>query len=115
MRLWLDEARPAPDATWTICRTVREAQESVRFSGGLVDAFSLDHDLSTEAIFELAPSGLDFVRWYLRNYPLLGLRASWEVHSQNPIGGGRMVYALWRAGYRVRWAPYGLGFGVTIG
>jgi len=104
-KLWLDEERPPPNKTWTACRTVAQAKNFlIRYNPGVTEA-SLDHDIEPGSIVWLKPSGLSFVRWMIRENlvpPLV------TVHSQNPIGGFRMVLALRRAGARVRWRPYGL-------
>jgi len=89
-RLWLDDVRPQPDASWTWERTAPEAIELL--SGHPIEEVSLDHDLGDEPD---VGTGYDVACWIEREAftGRLG-RIAWTVHSANPVGRERMTAAL---------------------
>jgi hypothetical protein len=110
MKLFLDDVRDPPDATWTIARTADEAIALLRT--GHVEHASLDHDLGHCAAcegcrgFQRDPcpcachrSGTFLVNWMATEnvWP----SKSCMVHSKNPVGAERM------RGTIERYGPYG--------
>lgn len=83
LNLFLDDERFPPEdgRVWRICRTYKEAVETVTLLGP-PDYISFDHDLGD------GPTGHDFSKWLI-DY-LLDTGYDWNgkffVHSQNPIG-----------------------------
>lgn len=117
MKLYLDDVRNPPDASWTLARNIREAQRLVEANKGQITNMSLDHDLgicycrpcafsSSEepcqddngaVICDCTchveePSGLDFLKWINEtgNWPTFPP----TVHSANPVGGPRMTFYI---------------------
>jgi hypothetical protein len=93
MKLWLDDARPAPDG-WVhyqdATTLIADLADENRWY--LISHMSLDHDLGAEA------TGMDVVNaiesWILES----GRQAPFTVtvHSQNPVGRARMLQAIER-------------------
>lgn len=103
MKLWLDDARPAPDG-WTLARNFEEAV-SLLAQGTAVEA-SLDYDLylvaepsspsglAVATVDDQAKTGLDVALWIEEaitdgRIPALALRC----HSTNPEGR-RLITAV---------------------
>lgn len=94
IKLYLDDVRDPPDASWTLCRTL-DAAKAVLLAG--CDVASLDHDLGQCAACGglLGPfncphigTGYDLVKWMAEHgvWP----RTRPTVHSMNPIGAQHM-------------------------
>lgn len=96
MRLWLDDARPAPGG-WALARNYDEAV-NLLITGDVVEV-SLDYDLDLEVVATTATglaiatsnrntrSGYDVARWIEKavrdgRIPALKMRC----HSTNPVG-----------------------------
>lgn len=79
-RLWLDDVKDPPNHTWTVARSVREAQEICLewLEAGIpFTELSIDHDLGMKVQHVTpnpdgqvivardmnAPNGMDFLRW----------------------------------------------------
>jgi len=87
IKLWHDDLREAPNASWTIARTNAEALELLR-TGNVIEC-SLDHDLGVlEDGFELAET--------MAAEGLLPCRIN--IHSWNYSGARRMAAVLTAAG-----------------
>ena len=93
MKLWLDDVRPAPDATWTACKTAATALEYLKT--GAVTVASLDHDLGG------APSKL--YNWLEPNGSMLAQQMVQDqafptdqliIHSSNTRGAKIMEQIL---------------------
>jgi hypothetical protein len=86
VKLWLDDFRAPPDASWRWVKTVADAIPLIE--SGDVSRLSLDHDLG-----EYEPTGYDLVKWMEKNdkWP-----QSVDVHSQNPVGAHNMLLAIRR-------------------
>lgn len=87
MKIYLDDLRTAPDATWTVCRNGDEFRAAVTSWCGKGDlTVSFDHDLGDEC----ADTGHTLVKWlceYLT--PMMDDCAGNVtvcVHSANPVG-----------------------------
>ncbi len=90
MKLWLDDARPAPDDYDIHVGDARAAIHWLRT--GTVTVVSLDHDLGDQKIFG---SGYDVAKWIEQAAHAGTLpRLAWAVHSSNPAGALRMRQAL---------------------
>ncbi|CAM3260521.1 cyclic-phosphate processing receiver domain-containing protein [Tsukamurella hominis] len=88
MKLFVDDLRDPPDATWTVARTSAEALAILQ-TGAQVDELSLDHDLGGEdtsrpIVLHLAEHG--------------GWPATVRVHSANPVGVEWLVGMIERYG-----------------
>jgi hypothetical protein len=121
-RLWVDDVRPPPDASWTWARTnkrARELLEAYRF-----DECSLDHDMGLhdldvddddpecwDKVIEIASklrprhedSGDDLVGWMIDNGHVPALVT---IHSWNPDGARRMAARLANAGFDCYVSPF---------
>lgn len=102
MKLFLDDIRFPPDASWIVVKTAEAAIEELK--KGFITFASLDHDLvdghypwnagspypSNDDLVKRtgALTGLDVVLWMQANniWPIDGV----IVHSQNDIGRERM-------------------------
>jgi len=94
VKLYLDDLRPCPDG-FTVARTASEAIALLKT--GEVTFASLDHDLSTKAMFgewEGEVTGYEVVVWMEQNdcWPKDGT----IVHSQNADGKKRMTDVIER-------------------
>ena len=89
MRLWLDDLRDPPDATWTRVTTVADAQAALE-RGDVRDA-SLDNDLGDGEL-----EGRRLVFWMCENdtWPSESL----AVHSANPEAWDYMFGMIERYG-----------------
>lgn len=89
MKLFVDDLRDPPDATWAVARTSAEAL-AVLQSGAQVFDLSLDHDLGGD------DTSRPIVLW-------LAERGGWpaivRVHSANPVG------VEWLTGMVERYGP----------
>lgn len=92
-KLWLDDVRDPPDATWRVARTSRQALALVR-EHGAPWRMSLDHDLG---LVKVLPDGRevrtsvdraeheDNAMIFLKELAsMLVSPPKWEVHSSNP-------------------------------
>lgn len=103
MKLWIDDARPAPQG-YRLCKTVNEAKEAIlnhelmhKASGGKafynIELIDIDHDAG-----EYANNGGDYIKlldWLEetgRNYPI-------RIHSMNPVGVENMRRIIQRNGW----------------
>jgi hypothetical protein len=93
MKLWLDDARPAPEG-WTWAKNIEDARRLARdafYSSTFVSEFeecSLDHDLGNGEFND----GIYFIDWMAEN-------CIWPdkkpvVHSMNPVGRMRMELTI---------------------
>lgn len=89
MKLWLDDIRPAPDASWTHCRTQGEASHFLRT--GLVEEISFDHDLG-----ENAGDGYSLAKEIEKSAAAGNMRRPlvWHIHSANPVGRANIQAAM---------------------
>ena len=88
MKLFVDDLRDPPDATWTVARTSAEAL-AILESGAQVDELSFDHDLGGD------DTSRPIVLW-LSEYG--GWPATVRVHSANPVGVEWLVGMIERYG-----------------
>lgn len=111
MKLYLDDVRPPPDNTWTVAKTVKQAQQILSYHR--VEEASLDHDLgicpictpgqvvsnivimkSLDAacpkgcICDCHETGYDLVKWMAANS--IWTKTKPKVHSANPMGAMNM-------------------------
>jgi hypothetical protein len=86
LRLWLDDARAAPEG-WVHACTVAEAQALL--ASGEVEQASLDHDLGMDQ-----PDGSALVRWMEQTGHWPKTRP--VVHSMNPAGRATMEAVIER-------------------
>ena len=94
MKLWLDDVRKPPDASWHWVRTAEEAVAWLRED--VVSEASLDHDLALPLLGCEPKTGYDVAAWlevHPEHYPPGGV----QVHSMNPSGAERMRAALHKA------------------
>lgn len=91
MKLFLDDIRPAPDATWTIARTYDEAVAIVDVHG-FPDTVSFDHDLGDDIM-----TGVSFARFLVDldlDKATMPASFTYTVHSANPVGRDNIVGLL---------------------
>lgn len=95
IKIWLDDARPAPDKTWWAVKSVNQAKIVIRAAEGIEDAtiqLSLDHDLGQWA--NDGGDGIKLLDWMAeteRFYPV-------ELHTQNVVGlenMSRLINRYW--------------------
>lgn len=99
MKLWIDDARPAPEG-YLWCKSVHYAQdviesfEAVKWAvNNPIELIDIDHDAGDYAIY-----GGDYIKlldWLEetgRNYPI-------RIHSQNVVGAQNMRRIIQRNGW----------------
>ena len=88
MKIFLDDVRSAPDKSWTVCRTAKEALAFLNF--GVVTEISFDHDLGP----------CEFTGYFVASkieelvYQKVIKMPKWTIHSANPVGRARIKSAL---------------------
>ncbi len=83
-KLWVDDLKPAPDDTWAVATTYREAERLLRAHRyGVV---ALDHDLGGKR------TGYDLLRLMERG--VVPWPREVQVISFNPVGRARMQAVL---------------------
>jgi hypothetical protein len=105
VKLFLDDVRDPPDATWTVVRAAEAARDLLTDPDVVVTAASLDHDLGEcdDCARSLPPrgyrlvtdtcrhkmTGYDLVKWMVEHgaWP----RTKPTVHSANPVGRANMA------------------------
>lgn len=90
-KLFLDDIRPAPDATWTIARSYDEAVAIVD-AYGFPDTVSFDHDLGEDTM-----TGVSFARFLVDldlDKATMPASFTYTVHSANPVGRDNIVGLL---------------------
>lgn len=95
MKIWLDDIRDAPDETWTVARTARDALLMVNENVGNVEVLSLDHDLGDEN--ELTGYDvLSILEKLVGTGELLSviIPNEFRIHSANPVGRKNMQAAI---------------------
>jgi len=116
VKLWVDDIRRPPDASWAWARTNAEAIEILR--GGDVTEASLDHDMGLHDEDPDAPgaterialdraghaNGLDLVAWMCEHRVI---PQTIEIHSWNRDGAHRMAKLFEMHGHRAHVRPYG--------
>lgn len=45
MKIWLDDERPIPDSSWTLCKTYMAFHDTVMYHLDKIETISFDHDL----------------------------------------------------------------------
>jgi hypothetical protein len=91
MKVFLDDRREAPDASWTLVRTPAEA--IALLESGEVTEISFDHDLDFEDGQELC--GYDVLVWIEERVALHGFDPPrMSVHSANPPGHERLLRGI---------------------
>jgi hypothetical protein len=90
MKLFVDDVREPPDATWTVVRSFDEAMQLLPRTTEYVTAVSLDHDLGTEK------TGYDVALWLEEMVHVHGMIPPrlLKVHSANPVGRARIMQAF---------------------
>jgi hypothetical protein len=94
MKVWLDDIRTPPDASWTWVRTVADAIQQMET--GEVSQASLDHDLGQDDDGRELPEGRTLVYWMAEHdcWPSEAI----TVHSANVVGVSYMVGMIERYG-----------------
>lgn len=88
MKLWVDDEREPPDATWHTAQSARHALEALMAHEGRIKTVSLDHDLGD------GPTGYDLLKT-LEQYQV-PLPADMRIHSQSPPGREAMEAVIAR-------------------
>lgn len=99
MKLWLDDYRPMPAATFT--HWAKTAAEAIAFlETGAVEFISLDHDLCDEHYAKQEDASLEgtgySVALWIEEAVAEGRIAcpEWQIHSMNPSGRDRIRAAM---------------------
>jgi hypothetical protein len=114
-RLWHDDIRRPPDASWIWARTNADAKRALR-AHSIAEA-SLDHDLGLhdydpdeqDADLRCPPDGMrpeegwELVKWMIED-GCVPPRVT--IHSWNPVGAQRMARMLADAGHSCVVRPY---------
>ena len=82
-KLWIDDCRDRPDASWLLVRTSDQAIDIIKHSG-MPDMISFDHDLggddtAMKVVHFIINSWLDKTLEIPKNF-------EYFVHSANPVG-----------------------------
>jgi len=88
MKLFVDDIREAPDSSWVIVRTAKEAMDLLE--SGKIEVLSLDHDLGEDL------TGYDIINWLERKVYNNEVESPKEilVHSANPVGVDNIKRAI---------------------
>lgn len=82
-KLFLDDVRNPADNSWTIARTIDQAQDLIR-QNGFPDVISFDHDVEEKR------TGMDLAKWIVEQDldGKINIPANFKfyVHSANPNG-----------------------------
>ena len=76
-KLFLDDVRDAPDASWTVVRSFDAFRDWIT-ANGVPEVISFDHDLGFAV-----PTGMDCAKWIVDQGLVL---QEFRVHSANPVG-----------------------------
>lgn len=103
MKLFVDDVRDAPDATWTVARSVVNAQR--KLETGTVKEISIDYDMGicddciaaaksgcATLNCEHVLNGYDLAEWLVEHSYLMPRKVA--VHSKNEAGKRRIVDKL---------------------
>lgn len=90
-KLFLDDVRPAPDASWVVVRSYAAFIAHIK-AHGVPDVISFDHDLGTRE------SGYDCARWLIEHRYRVKF---WRVHSMNPVGRENIRFVLAKHGEEI--------------
>lgn len=90
MKIWLDDLRPPPDNSWTVCKTAAEAFSKIMSNE--IECISFDHDLGSTD-----PDKTGYhVACLIEKLAFAGLieRLSYYIHSANPVGRENIRMAM---------------------
>ena len=92
IKIWLDDRRDPPDASWTWVRTPSEAIQLLETGG--VHEISFDHDLGYDDEGQ-EMTGYSVALWIEEAVALHGFKPpEMFVHSANPPGHERLLRAI---------------------
>lgn len=102
-KLWIDDIRAAPDATWDVAKNYWEAIDLLRVKDYVTVSF--DHDIASFAQ-DREFTGYDIL-CKIEEAQVFGAKVPVDlyVHSANPIGRGRMqividkIYQNWQRSF----------------
>lgn len=83
MKLWIDDVRPLPNDSYTLCKSVNEAKKTIErleAQGTPIELIDIDHDAG-----DYASDGGDYIRlldWLEETERRYTIR----IHSMNPVG-----------------------------
>lgn len=89
MKLWIDDLREPPDATWHWSKSSADALLCLKHFASDITEVSFDHDLGGE----------DTVMPFVREIEARAFRGrgdpfDWRVHSANPVGRKNIEAAM---------------------
>lgn len=101
LKLFLDDERPAPNASWHHVWTAEEAIDWLETTGSIITHISLDHDLGQDL------TGYDVVCALeeLLHDGKINPDVVVTIHSANPAGAKKMAQAC-EAMFGQRWTTY---------
>lgn len=89
MRLWIDDVRTPPDATWTWVKTSADALLHLKHFAGEIAEISFDHDLGGDDTAMVVAQEIESRAYHNRIDPI-----RWHVHSANPVGRKNLEAAM---------------------
>ena len=92
MKIWLDDERPVPNDTWTLCMSSGEAMHWLRT--GCVKEISLDHDLGDETKVGNGYMVISYIEEQMVLNPYFKVPKVIKIHTANPVARKRMQQCL---------------------
>ena len=89
IRLWIDDLRAPPDATWHWAKTSADALLCLKHFASDITELSLDHDLGGDDTVMPVVKEIEARAFHGRGDPVV-----WQVHSANPVGRKNIEAAM---------------------
>lgn len=89
MKLWIDDLRDPPDATWHWVKTSADALLCLKHFASDISEVSFDHDLGGDDTVMPFVQEVEARAFQGRGDPFV-----WHVHSANPVGRKNIVAAM---------------------
>jgi hypothetical protein len=114
MRLFVDDIRQAPDATWMVARDVSSAINALtHFEFAVI---SLDHDISHQVVmgtmsrpFQCSENFKAVAHFIVAQYKITTRAPILVIHSSNPSGAKEMQGIFAEVGLTAPYKPHALG------
>jgi hypothetical protein len=89
MKLWIDDLREPPDATWTWVKSSADALLCIKHFASDISEISFDHDLGGSDTSMPVAREIEERAFRGRGDPVV-----WHVHSANPAGRKNLKMAM---------------------
>jgi len=104
MKLWVDDFRDAPDASWIEARKVESAINAIlQFRPTTI---SIDHDIENRPDDETFKPVAHFIGLLYQNDMLFADDLEVVIHSDNPVGAKQLQEILEGYGIIAEWHPF---------